>query len=220
MIRKDTNQRNSKNEKKELTDRAKQAIATRKRIIRVTKKLVRKKGFESTTIQGISKEAGITVGTFYYYFPSKEALLIEFLPKSDQYDSLEKLHTMHSYVYLVEYYRELVNYLFEDTREVWKCVTESYSSLEVIDHKRVPMVMKIIEEGQRRNEFTQEVSAREIAEMLVLTNHGLFFRYIHDPESIEYSRMALDSIIRIAYSYLTPSGRSTLPEAYVADWMK
>ena len=58
-------------EKKELTNRAKQALKTRKRIIRSMKKLVKKKGFENTSVKEISEDAGITVGTFYHYFSSK-----------------------------------------------------------------------------------------------------------------------------------------------------
>lgn len=73
-----------------MTKRAAQAAETKKRIIREMKKLIRKKGFENTSVKEISEKAGITVGTFYYYFPSKEDLLVEFLPKAKHMEKIKK----------------------------------------------------------------------------------------------------------------------------------
>jgi AcrR family transcriptional regulator len=47
----------------------------RERIIGAAWKLFREKGFAETTINDIINEAGISKGTFYYYFRSKDDLL-------------------------------------------------------------------------------------------------------------------------------------------------
>ena len=210
--------REKNNEKKELTNRAKQAIETRNRIVCGMKHLVTQKGFENTTIHEISEEAGITVGTFYYYFASKEELLAEFLPAANMPTCQEQIGDVHSFVYLVDYYRELVNASFDDNLDIWRAIVRSFSALKAIDQKRVPMVAQIIDHGQKRGEIVSDVSAEEIANMIVLTNHGLFMKYVNEPESIDYPRTALDAIIRLMYTYLTKKGITTLPDKYIPEW--
>jgi len=52
---------------------------TRRRILEASFKLFVQQGFENTTIDQIAEEADIGKGTFYNYFPTKEAALFEFL---------------------------------------------------------------------------------------------------------------------------------------------
>lgn len=48
--------------------------ATKERIFQATMMLVRKKGFENTTIAEIAEAADIGKGTFFTYYPTKEAV--------------------------------------------------------------------------------------------------------------------------------------------------
>jgi len=52
---------------------------TRRKILETSFKLFVEKGFENTTIDQITEEADIGKGTFYNYFPSKEAVLYDFM---------------------------------------------------------------------------------------------------------------------------------------------
>lgn len=206
-------------EKKELTNRAKQALKTRKRIIRSMKKLVKKKGFENTSVKEISEDAGITVGTFYHYFSSKEALLSEFLPKSDTLENSKIDEDVHSYILLIKIYEELIGQSvtkdFDEMREVWSFIIRSYSTQKIIDDKRIPMIERIIKRGQLRGEFIEGVDAAEIAQMIVLTNHGIFYRNVHAPETIDYKKLANETIRRLLYTYLTERGKSSLPHEFI-----
>src|SRR5512145_2974577 len=47
---------------------------TRERIFRVAMELFQKKGFEQTTVSEITEAADIGKGTFFTYFPTKEAI--------------------------------------------------------------------------------------------------------------------------------------------------
>ena len=47
----------------------------RSRIVETSWKLFHDKGFGETTINDIIREAGISKGTFYYYFRSKDNML-------------------------------------------------------------------------------------------------------------------------------------------------
>jgi AcrR family transcriptional regulator len=54
------------------------AQQTRQQILDAALKLFQKKGFESTTMRDVAKEAGLAVGAAYYYFKSKEELVLAF----------------------------------------------------------------------------------------------------------------------------------------------
>jgi len=55
-------------------DRSRQ---TRKKLVRAANRLWRTKGFNETTVSDICAAAGVAKGTFYFYFPHKEDLLLE-----------------------------------------------------------------------------------------------------------------------------------------------
>jgi len=56
--------------------------ATRKKILEETLKLFQEKGVLETSISDIEKQVGISKGSLYFHFPSKEALALETLKKA------------------------------------------------------------------------------------------------------------------------------------------
>jgi AcrR family transcriptional regulator len=55
---------------------------TRTRILNAALGLFRRKGFEQTTMREIAEEAGVSLGNAYYYFESKEALVMAFYERA------------------------------------------------------------------------------------------------------------------------------------------
>src|SRR5882757_3008715 len=51
---------------------------TRRRIYEAAMELFREKGFEQTTMRDIAKKAGVALGGAYYYYASKEAIVLAF----------------------------------------------------------------------------------------------------------------------------------------------
>lgn len=66
------------------------AERTRRRVFETAMTLFRERGFDETTMRDISREAGMALGTAYYYFPSKEAII------SAYYETTQRRH--HAYV--------------------------------------------------------------------------------------------------------------------------
>ena len=60
----------------------KKSEATRAQILDVALDLFRRHGFESTTMRGIAAEAGVSLGSAYYYFESKEDLVMAFYERA------------------------------------------------------------------------------------------------------------------------------------------
>jgi AcrR family transcriptional regulator len=51
---------------------------TRARILQAALTLFRERGFEAATMRDIAEEAGVATGAAYYYFPSKDAIVMDF----------------------------------------------------------------------------------------------------------------------------------------------
>ncbi len=65
----------------ELNDQSKQVAATRERIVETARSLFFKQGYTATGVAQILKEAGANSGSLYYFFPSKDDLLVAVLEK-------------------------------------------------------------------------------------------------------------------------------------------
>jgi AcrR family transcriptional regulator len=62
---------------------------TREKILDVALARFRKEGFEGTTMRDVAKDAGVALGAAYYYFPSKDALVMAYYERI-QDEHLEK----------------------------------------------------------------------------------------------------------------------------------
>lgn len=72
-------------EEKNQTSRDLKAIETKNRIYECALQLIEEKGFDRVSISEIASAAGVSVGLFYYYFPSKKAVLNEIYKRADHY---------------------------------------------------------------------------------------------------------------------------------------
>ena len=60
----------------------KKSEVTRARILDVALDLFRRHGFEETTMRGIAAAADVSLGSAYYYFQSKEDLVMAFYERA------------------------------------------------------------------------------------------------------------------------------------------
>src|SRR5215831_20360685 len=60
--------------------------ATRAQILKTALETFRRRGMEAATMREIAKTAGVALGAAYYYFPSKEAIVLAY------YDSVQAEH--------------------------------------------------------------------------------------------------------------------------------
>jgi AcrR family transcriptional regulator len=68
------------------TPRQERAQETRQRIVDTALELFREHGYDGTTMRAIAKEADVSLGNAYYYFASKDDLVLGF------YDQLQQAH--------------------------------------------------------------------------------------------------------------------------------
>ena len=65
--------------KQKMTARKLQAIETKKKIFQCTDELFRKHGFEDVTVDDIMEKVGMSKGTFFVHFASRDALLAAYI---------------------------------------------------------------------------------------------------------------------------------------------
>lgn len=115
------------------------------RIMEAAFKLIAKNGYESTSIAGIAKEAGVSKGLLYNYFDSKEdlikALVLGAMDEGDQLVGEMMSKTPK------ETLKGLIRWFFEEMRERadhWKLITELTFQIEKFDfvHEMVTEKMK------------------------------------------------------------------------------
>ena len=60
------------------------AEETGTRILEAALSLFRKQGFDATTMREIAASAGVATGAAYYYYPSKEAIVLDFYQRASE----------------------------------------------------------------------------------------------------------------------------------------
>ena len=180
----------------------------RSRIVETSWKLFHDKGFGETTINDIIREAGISKGTFYYYFRSKDNMLdtlsdifdAEYKRLSaeldDEMNSFDKLvminYKVHSFINDNIDYR-LLGYLYST-----QIIKDHSSSL--LDRNRFyfRLLEQIIEDGMKKGELTDELTVSEAVKYYSLEERALVTDWCMNNGSYhlgEYSRKMFPMMI-------------------------
>lgn len=158
----------------ELTRRERKKEETRRRIFEVAIALFRERGFEATTVDEITERADVGRGTFFNYFPRKEAVLAYLSEErvalaeenaaallDSQAPAREKLHDIYAFAasaYLSD--RELSRFVFEE----W--MRQAFAPTEEAGSRWQALVLRIVEQGQTAGELRPEVPAIMLESLL------------------------------------------------------
>lgn len=163
------------------TSRAKQAEITKNKIYNCGVKLMRKHGFDNITVEQISKQAGVSVGTYYYYFESKFDLFSEIYKRADDYFINEvagKLKAEDSKGKIVEYFQKYAEYNYADGIDMVKKLYTSDNKMFITKGRNMQNVLQaVIEDGQQKGEISESESAAEITRMLFIAARGVVYNW-------------------------------------------
>ncbi|MBE6949503.1 MAG: helix-turn-helix transcriptional regulator [Ruminococcaceae bacterium] len=158
---------------------------TRSKIVSAAWKLFYEQGYEDTTIEEIVERSGTSKGSFYHYFPGKDALLGTLSTLFDEkYEELmPKLSPdMSCYDKLIYLNQELF-FMVENTVPL-DLLAGMYSSQLVtkgekhlMDYNRVyyKLLRSITAEAQEKGEFRADVPANEIMRAYALCERALLY---------------------------------------------
>lgn len=177
------------------TEQFEEIRETRKQqIMDVALKLFAAKGYDSTSISTISKEANISKGLLYNYFKSKEDLLKELVNEGfqDMIDSFDVnkdgVLTRDEFIYFIDevfnmmsrridFYRLYFTLMFQPV--VWKLFESMFS--EVIG----PLIATLTGYYQRKGSADPEAEALMIGALL----DGIGFNYTFNPDLYPLERV-------------------------------
>ena len=158
---------------------------TRRKIIDAAWQLFYRQGYDDTTVEEIIEASGTSRGSFYHYFPGKDALLSTLSDVFDQkYEAL--METMdpntNAFEQLMYLNRELFA-MIENSISLdllarlyaYQLVTRGDKSL--LDHNRTyyRLLRQIVLQGQARGELRNEITAHEIVRTYALCERALIY---------------------------------------------
>lgn len=167
--------------------------AVQQRIYDCAINLFEKKGFENVKIKDICSEADVSTGTFYYYFPSKEAVFLGYgeaideimdkeLPKLKGKTSSETLKNL----VLFKLKKSTSRTGAEMSKISW--IAELKLNQDVaLDMRRTAYghYMNAIEEGIISGEFRKDINLYTATSMLRYMIGGLCIRWAIQPDSVD-----------------------------------
>ncbi|HEY3938812.1 MAG TPA: TetR family transcriptional regulator [Bryobacteraceae bacterium] len=91
----------------------KKSEETRLRILTAALAIFRERGFEQATMREIASQGGVALGAAYYYFQSKEAIVMAFYERSQQQMSIAIDELLDQCSSLEDRLHGIINYKFE-----------------------------------------------------------------------------------------------------------
>lgn len=168
-----------------LTKRKLQAIETKNKIYETSIEMMKSEGFDNITMAKISKKAGVSIGSFYHYFKSKNEILLELFRRGDQYfeEIVSKNITgENSFELIIAYFEEFSKFYLLNGVDTIKALYNTQHK-KFIDQNRfiVAMLRDIISDGIEKKEIKSEMSAEEITDMLFIFARGVVYNWcLHD----------------------------------------
>lgn len=165
-----------------LTDRQRQAIATKLRITKIASELFKSNGFDSVKIQDICEAAGISVGAFYHHFKSKMEIIniayeqVDIL-LMDRFEVREFPSNIDKLLFLMGEGADMMEELG------WLFVGEIYKHLISLEGKYstdpdrhiTRLVKDIVEDALNAGELDSSISSADLAMIIMRIYRGAIF---------------------------------------------
>lgn len=162
------------------------------------------KSYTATTLQQIADEIGMTKGAIFFYFQSKENLLLHLLIVAER--SIVQAYADHVADLSLSSVDRLVAFFHHGARqgldrpyhllcliqtsieftgvdtEIGRRVTATYSKI-------YELLSRIVAEGQQRGELSSEISAMEFVSMVVAMHDGMMLEWHRRGGAIDGRRL-------------------------------
>jgi len=167
------------------TKRQEQAEETRRRLFQAAMDLLVKKGYDRVTVDDICARAGVSKGTFYHHFKSKDQAIVEEFLKIDCYyrevlPQLAEVRELEERMAL--FCRLTLRYIREKGKNMIKVaygsqIAPSRRASPVASRQRelYAIVEGMIREAQLRGEARGDLSSMELAETVIRCIRGLVY---------------------------------------------
>ena len=166
----------------------------RKELLNKSFELFAEKGYSSVTMREIASGIGVSTGTLYHYFPSKESLfeqLIEYLSYEDTKE--EELAQLGNPPTLGERIQEMMNYLAKNEDYIIKSLLITFDFCQHKTRKEIDNNQALQQAGKRYEEAVGcylGISDQAIAIFMINSIDGLLVRRFYQGERISFVEQA------------------------------
>jgi AcrR family transcriptional regulator len=174
----------------ELTRRERKKEETKERIFKSALKLFQTKGFEHTTIDDIAEKADVAKGTFFNYFPRKEAVL-GYVPEMWIAEAEEKAEALlaergHVATRLIAMFSEFAEF-YEQEPELAPYVIQEWTrrmhqGVDEVCQRWTDLGVRVVQHLQANGEIRSDVDAPRAHDVLASVYDGTVIRWLAAPE--------------------------------------
>ena len=163
-----------------MTKRQKQAKETKRRLYEAAIALIQAKGFNGINIKDITDLAGVSKGTFYTHFDSKEDLILYTFTQSDEFyeEAYEKVKDLDFSYAMVQFIT--LAYLENEKRgkEILKALAASYPAMDyesIYGNERglIKYLRLLLKSGFEKGAIREDLDEDELLYMCLATLIGV-----------------------------------------------
>lgn len=189
-----------------ITSRAKQAEETKNKIYEGGVNLIRIHGFDGVTVEQIAKEAGVSVGTYYYYFKSKFELFSEIFKQADIYFLKEVNSHLKAEDYkgqIVEFFEKYADFNYLNGLKMVKKLYTSDNKMFNLKGRDMQKILEdIIDSGQIEGHISKVEISTEITRILFVVARGVVFEWCLFDGEIDLKGEMMKIIGRMVDGYM------------------
>lgn len=164
-----------------MNSRTLQAVKTKQRIYENSVKLFKKNGFDKVTIQDIAKASGVSVGSFYNYFTSKQDILYDRFVIADEVFREFSSAGIKGSTYkdkISNYMLFYIDFVLTQPYDFTKVLYNNDSKMFLRKGRAMQTLLDPLIQGAIDNgEIRSEMSVDEINEFLFQAMRGLIFHW-------------------------------------------
>lgn len=169
--------------------RHQKALQTKEKILEATIHLLERKGFEELTIKNICEKSGVSNGTFFYHFRTKEALMDYYLTEkfAEYREKNEMLRRTDDFIQnIIQLYMAYSNYCVSagmefvsnyytpknialDTREY---IQDTINSDSIIGN-----VYLELQQAKEQGDLQKSADTKQLAGYICTINKGIMFQW-------------------------------------------
>jgi AcrR family transcriptional regulator len=183
------------------TSRQLQAQKTKKKIYNAAVDLFNKHGFDNTTIEDISRKAGVSVGAFYHYYISKADIYSELYKKIDEYYENTVAAQMveeNFYDNILIFFKHYAAYNAARGTDAVKQLFNTENSLFLEKSRYMfSLLRKVLQIGKDKNQFTENLTIEEAEELLMVSARGVVYHWMLHNGDFDMEAKMEDTLLKL-----------------------
>ncbi len=182
------------------------AQRTRKSLMDAAMSLMKDHGYYGTTIRDICRKAGVSVGTFYTYFPSKQEIFTDIYGAADDLFVNKVATEIKGKTIcdkIVDYFRYYARLNLDSGIETMKVIYNSENTWFTRKRPMHEVLTNLIAEGQKNGELIEDADPEEMNFFLYTMARGCCYNWCIRDGHYNLEAQMSDFIRRALISYRT-----------------